>query len=130
MTNEPGVVLDASALLCLLNTERGHDRVAAVIQRSHMSAVNLAEVVARLAEHGLPEQVIRTAIGGLGVTIHHLDQSAAFHVGLLRPATKALGLSLGDRACLALAKHLGLAAFTADQGWSRAQIGVEVTVIR
>ena len=63
---------------------------------------------------------------------HHVDFNSelAYQVGLLRPLTKGAGLSLGDRACLALAQHLNLPALTADQAWKGLSLGIEVQVIR
>lgn len=124
------VVLDASALLALLLDEPGAPRVAALLPEAVISAVNLSEVVAKLAEHGMPEGAIRTAIDGLQLTVHGLDAAAAVQAGLLRPRTKALGLSLGDRACLALARALGRTAVTTERLWSSVDVGVDVEVIR
>lgn len=124
------VVLDASALLALLLDEPGAPRVAALLPEAVISAVNLSEVVAKLAEHGMPEGAIRTAIDGLQLTVHGFDAAAAVQAGLLRPRTKALGLSLGDRACLALARALGRTAVTTERLWSSVDVGVDVEVIR
>jgi len=124
------VVLDASALLALLQAEPGAARVATLLPDAAVSAVNLSEVVAKLAEHGMPAAAIRTALEGLNLGIHDFDEHAAVEAGLLRPSTKALGLSLGDRACLALARELGLPAVTTERVWASANVGVDVEVIR
>ena len=123
-------VLDASALLALLNAEPGAERVAACVPGAVVSAVNLAEVVGKLVETGMPVEDIRLALAGLGLQIADLDEGLAYDVGFLRPATRARGLSLGDRACLAQARKSGLPALTADRGWLALHLGVEVEGIR
>ena len=123
-------VLDASALLALLNAEPGAERVAACVPGGVISAVNLAEVVGKLAEAGMAVEDIRLALAGLALRIADLDEGLAYDVGLLRPSTRARGLSLGDRACLAQARKSGLPALTADRDWLPLDLGVEVEAIR
>ena len=124
------VVLDASALLAMLNGEPGSELVAAALPQAAISAINLSEVVAKLAEAGMPEGAIRDALQGLHFDIVSFDREYAYEAGLLRPSTRGVGLSLGDRGCLSLAKRLGVPAMTADRTWERLSIGAEVQVIR
>ena len=124
------VVLDASALLALVNGEPGADRVVKAIPGACLCAVNLAEVVGKLSDEGMPEAVLRTAIGGLGLRIVPFGEDLAWRTGLLRPVTRSLGLSLGDRACLTLAADLELPAMTADRTWSELDEGIQVEQIR
>jgi len=123
------VVLDASALLALLQDEPGGDRVLESLPGGLISSVNLSEVVAKLAELGMPESDIRLALS-LGLEVVPFDEALAFSAGALRPATRAAGLSLGDRACLALAQSRSLPALTTDRAWRDIDIDVEVEVIR
>ena len=124
-------VLDASAVLALLNRESGADRVAeAMLDEAVMSAVNLSEVVAKLAEFDRGEAEIQAVLDGLGIDIVDLDESGAYESGMLRPATRSAGLSFGDRACLALARRLGAPAMTADRVWGELDLGIAVTMIR
>ena len=123
-------VLDASALLALLQAERGAAAVAAVVRGSLVSAVNLCEVVGKLSEAGMPDAAIRAALDSLGLRVIPFDELQAYAAGVLRTATKSEGLSLGDRACLALARSMGAVAWTADTAWSRVSVGVAVNVIR
>ena len=88
------VVLDASALLCLLNDEPGADRVVDVLTRCIIGTANLAEVVSKLRDRGLPLDEVREALGGLHLDVRPLTPAQALMVGDLRPGTKALGLSL------------------------------------
>jgi ribonuclease VapC len=112
------VVLDASAVLALLQNEAGAERVADLLSGAAMSAVNLSEVVAKLTDHGMPADDVREALDGLPLDVHAFDREAAFAAGELRRITRGAGLSLGDRACLALAARLGAAALTADRAWA------------
>ena len=120
------VVLDASALLALLNAEKGAEVVQDLLPEAAISTVNLAEVVTRLSAVGMPDHEIRGTLALLGLEIMAFDEEQAFLAGLLEP----LGLSLGDRACLALAQATALKAVTADRAWEGLDIGVEITLIR
>lgn len=126
-------VLDASALLAYIKGEPGEERVAeAIAAGSIMSTVNLAEVVSKLANDGVSEDAIRRGFDVLrgGVEVFGVEDAVA--TGLLRPATRAAGLSLGDRACLALARSRGLPALTSDGPWLdvAGDLGVEVEAFR
>ncbi len=123
-------ILDASALLVLLNDEPGSKAVAESLPGAAVSAVNLSEVVAKLADRGMPLESIRSALDGLGLEVHPFGAESAFAAGNLRPATKSLGLSLGDRACLALGKSLSRTVLTADRRWKSLALGVKVQVLR
>lgn len=127
-----GYVLDASALLCLMNNESGADRVAAVLPRAVIGAVNLAEVATKLGELGADADEARALLAPLHLLVVPFDESAAFVAGALRTATRACGLSLGDRACLALAAQRGATAVTTDKAWQDASglDGVMVEMLR
>lgn len=124
------VVLDASALLCLLNDEPGADRVIEVLSRCVIGTTNLAEVVSKLRERGLSLDEVREALGGLHLDVRPLSPAQAFIIGDLRPATRSLGLSPGDRACLALAMDLQAALFTTDAALASVEVGIDITDIR
>jgi len=124
------IVLDASALLCLLNDEPGADRVAEVLTRSLIGATNLAEVVSKLRERGLSLDEVKEALGGLHLDVRPLTPGQAMLIGDLRPATRPLGLSLGDRACLALAIELEAELYTTDAALTKADVAITATNIR
>jgi PIN domain nuclease of toxin-antitoxin system len=124
------VVLDASALLALLNQEPGRQKVEEVIPGAAISAVNLSEVIAKLSEAGVPEEPLRTALDSAGLEVHSFDVESAYLAGSLRVRTRKLGLSFGDRACIALGHQLGAPVLTADRSWKELDAGVEVRVIR
>ena len=121
-------VLDASAVLCLLKGDIGADRVIDALPRSTISAVNLSEVYAKLADTGGSEEKIAHAIGVLHLKIEAFDGQQAKVAGMLRPATKALGLSFGDRACLAVARVRTATALTTDSVWAELPEGLGISV--
>jgi len=124
-------VLDASALLVLLKGEAGSERVIeALMDGAAIGAVNFSEVVAKLREGGMLEEAIHESLDSLELDIVEFDTEFAYQAGLLRPLTKSAGLSLGDRACLALAQNLNLPALTADRAWDGLSLGIRVQVIR
>jgi ribonuclease VapC len=123
-------VLDASAVLALLNQEPGADLVQEMLSQAVISTVNLTEVVTRLTAKGMPETEIRDVLSLLGLTSVPFDQESAIQSGLLYTATHASGLSSGDRACLTLARNMNAIAFTADRAWQSLDIGVQVRLIR
>ncbi len=124
------IVLDASASLALLNAEPGAEVVAEAIPGAAISAVNLSEVVAKLADAGMPERAIRSSLQPLGLEVIPFDNDQAYRAGLLRASTKDAGLSLGDRVCLGLALITKLPVLTADRTWLELHVGVKVKAIR
>jgi PIN domain nuclease of toxin-antitoxin system len=126
----PLAVLDTSAFLALFKGEQGADKVAAVMHDCVMSSVNAAEVHSKLADWGMPAVARDQAFAAIPATIVDFDTAQARLSGELRSASRQLGLSLGDRACLALAARTGLAALTSDQAWGRLGAGVKVELIR
>jgi PIN domain nuclease of toxin-antitoxin system len=124
------IVLDASALLALLNGERGADVVYAALEASIMSAVNLAEVLSKVVERGGTATAAMSDIQSLGIAIEPFDEGQALVAAELRRLTAAGGLSIGDRACLALAAMKGADVMTADRVWASLPHGVKVNLIR
>jgi PIN domain nuclease of toxin-antitoxin system len=130
LSDEP-IVLDTSALLALLQNEPGAGAVAEALPHAIMSAVNLSEVVAKLTERGVPAKDLREALDGLAIDIRAFDEHDAYLAGALRTETRDLGLSFGNRACLALAMKLGMPALTADRAWASLALDrLVVSVIR
>ena len=123
-------VLDASALLALLNAEKGADLVQSLLPQCVISTVNLAEIVTRLSAAGMPGDQLRDALAYLGLEIIPFEEEQAFQAGLFYVQTQPFGLSLGDRACLALARTTGATALTSDRAWKDLEIGVEIRLIR
>jgi PIN domain nuclease of toxin-antitoxin system len=125
-----GVVLDASAVIAFLKGEKGAEAVRAALPGAILSAVNYAEVGSHLASAGLPPTHIAALLGATRVAVEPFDDVQALEVARLRPLTRGLGLSLGDRACLALARLRGLPALTTEQSWTHLDLEIEVRLIR
>jgi PIN domain nuclease of toxin-antitoxin system len=123
-------VLDASAVLALLANERGTEQVRAALGSAVMSAVNLAEVLTKLGDRGVTEAEQRLIRMSLDIEVRSFDENAAWHASSLRGRTRSHGLSIGDRACLALGIEEGLPVLTADRAWSKLDVGVEVRALR
>jgi PIN domain nuclease of toxin-antitoxin system len=123
-------VLDASAVLAVLNGEPGEKKVVPLLAESAISTMNLTEVAAKLLEAGMDEKSAQLAVAVLGIgEIVEFTEDLAWEAARLRPLTKQYGLSLGDRACLALAIKLKVSAITADKEWSKLKL-CRVIVIR
>jgi ribonuclease VapC len=123
-------VLDSSAILALLQEEPGHETVAGALDEAAVSAVNVAEVASKLADRGMRQEAVRAQIRSLGAKIIAFDDAQSYRVGELRNATRSVGLSIGDRACLGLALLEGAAAITADRAWAGLELGIEIRLIR
>jgi PIN domain nuclease of toxin-antitoxin system len=122
-------VLDASVLLAHMSGERGSEAFPELAEDALLSAVNLAEIFTKLIEWDLTEFEAST-VYRYGFHVVPFDRELAYQTGLLRPVTRVLGLSLGDRACLALAQREGLPVLTTDRNWNKLNIGVEIKVLR
>ncbi len=131
----PTSVLDASALLALMREEEGADRVAKALEgRSLIGAVNWAEVLSRIVQSGGdPIEVASCALpyGDAGLLdLVVFDDEQARETARLRRSTRPLGLSLADRAALALARLRGLPVLTTDRAWRSLRLGIKIEVIR
>lgn len=127
---DAGAVLDASALLAVLNDEPGADIVAKHLSAAVVSTVNLTEVASKLVDVGMPPDEARAVLSSIGLEAIAFDEDQAHLAASLRPDTRRAGLSLGDRACLALALTLGRPAVTTDRAWERVKLGVTVVLAR
>jgi ribonuclease VapC len=123
-------VLDASAFLALIRGERGADAVVACLSRAVISAVNQAEVQTKLVSAGLEEGDAWWHIAEANCPSAPFDEKQARIAGGLVRITKAYGLSLGDRACLALALERKATVYTTDRAWKSLRLGIDVEVIR
>jgi ribonuclease VapC len=123
-------ILDASAILALLNKENGSEIVAGKINDSVVSSVNLSEVVAKLNDYSIPEKDIKKIISKLNLNVVPFDEEMAIKTGLLRSATKHKGLSLGDRACIATGLSLDLIIISTDKVWKQLEVEAKFEIIR
>lgn len=122
-------VLDASVILAIAKSERIDESAHALVDGGVMSAVNVAEVYTKLSDLGLTVTSVERLLGVLA-RIEPFSLHQAKLTGELRASTRHVGLSLGDRACLALAIELGGIAYTTEERWSRADVGCEVRLLR
>lgn len=125
------IVLDASALLAVLNREPGADKLGPELLNSAASStVNLAEVQIKLVDRGLsPDDAWAATLSTVREAIPFTAQQAKTASDLIAQ-TRPLGLSLGDRACLALGLELKVPVYTADRSWKNLKLGVKIHVIR
>ena len=124
------LVLDASAVLAVMFAEKGADTVIPRLPGALLSCVNLAEVTSRALDNGKPLEDTIREIARLPLRLINYDAGQAHITASLRPTTKALGLSLGDRACLALALARQAPVLTGDRDWRKLQLGVEIILFR
>ena len=126
-------VLDASALLAYLRAEPGAERVlAAIAAGTTMTTLNFGEVAGWFVRQGADEAYVRSLRARLVFPLVPFDDDLAIRAALLLPATRSAGLSLGDRACLALASRSSVPALTADRAWAGVAdaVGISVDLIR
>lgn len=124
------IILDASTVLALLNKEPGADLVQQHLPNAKISSVNLAEVITRLNLVGMPTTEIQETLRLLSLDVIPFDEEQALQTGILASQTKLSGLSLGDRACLALGILTNSPVLTADQAWLQISLPIEVLGIR
>lgn len=125
-----GAVLDASAVLALYFGEPGFAEVESQLPGALLSSVNYTEVVGKCLDRGESFEATLRNIATFGVDVVVYDAALARRAGQLRPLTKRLGLSLADRACLALAEREGLPVLTADRSWKSLALDVDIRLIR
>lgn len=123
-------VLDASAVLALYLDEPGADLVEPMIAGSLLSSVNYTEVIGRVLDRGRSFDHVLMSLTRMAVTVVAYDMALARRAGEFRNVTRPFGLSVGDRACLALAERERLPAYTADRMWARFDLGIEIRLIR
>lgn len=123
-------VLDASAVLAVLNQEAGSEKVVRLLSESAINAANYCEVLGKLVDAGVPEKAARESLDLLGIELVDLDQELACIAAGLRPKTRAHGLSLGDRCCLALGLARRHPVITADRSWADLNLGLKIALIR
>jgi ribonuclease VapC len=123
-------VLDASALLCLLFDEPGADPVERVLHSACISAANYTEVISKLVDRGQPAEEAIADLRELDLEVVPFDRAQGEAAGSLRSATRQAGLSLGDRACLALSLSRGAVALTTDRSWAGLNLNIPIEVVR
>ncbi len=110
--------------------EPGAQLVEARFSDACISAANLSEVIAKLSERGVPDDALQESLADLDLDVRAFDLVQALRAGALRNGTKSSGLSLGDRACLALASELNAVALTTDIAWTNLELDVAIELAR
>lgn len=123
-------VLDTSALLAWLRDEPGADEVGPLLPDAIMSAANWSETQQKLLQHGVDADRVTSRLRTLGLGVEPLTEADAVTAANLWASTRAAGLSLGDRCCLALGARLELTTVTADTAWADLDIDITVQLIR
>jgi len=123
-------VLDSSVVLAAMLGEMTTEEADPWFFSACISAVNYAEVVTKLLDRGMSPEEVEESLLDMDLDVRAFDKPLAHKAGLFRGQTRGLGLSLGDRACLALAAQLDLPAATGDKAWAKLDIGIEIELIR
>jgi ribonuclease VapC len=124
------VVLDSSAILAIIFQEPGAEKVLDLLDGGLLSSVNLAEAHAVLLLRGIPPDLIGGRLEEMGCEACIFAEEQAHIAGALVAQTHPYGLSLGDRACLALALERKATAYTADRSWKNLNLGIAIEAIR
>jgi ribonuclease VapC len=124
------VVLDASAVLALIQNEPGSVKLRGAMGAALLSSVNLCEIHSKLILKGLAATESWNRIEALQCDVRAFTADQGKLAAELIPATRPFGLSLGDRACLALAMERKAKVYTADRNWKNLSLGIEIEVIR
>lgn len=124
------VVLDASAVLAILQGEHGAEAVIPLLTDARLSAVNYSEIISKLIDRNVNIDDAVSVLDKMGINVIDFDVDLAIRAGVLRTVTKNKGISLADRACLALAERDGLPAVTSDRRWASLDLSVEVRLFR
>ena len=125
-----GVVLDASAVLAFVYAEDGAEDVEQLLEAATISTVNWSETLTKILAQGGDPDRLGGQVLALGPQIEPFTSADAEYAAKLYPLTSTRGLSLGDRACLAVAKRLEATVVTADQAWAELNHGIEVRLVR
>lgn len=123
------VVLDATAILAVLFNEPGSDAILPLLQHAAVSTVNLAEVHAQLLRRGVNADLAWKSLQQLGVEVCLFDAGQARLAGELATTSRGTPLSLGDRACLALALQRKATVYTTNAAWRKLGLEIEVETI-
>lgn len=123
-------VIDAAAMLAVLLNERGGEQVIPVLNGGAMSAINVSECCSRAVERGSDADEVIRLVQSFDVGIVPFGLAEARRAADLRPRTRHVGASLGDRACLDLAATFRLPLYTSDRRLAQLDLGIEIRLIR
>ncbi len=124
------IVFDSSVVIAILKQEPGFSTAESSISDALISTVNMSEVATYLARNSVPKDTIQEVLASFPIQVVPFEESLAIQTGCLYSSCKHLGLSLGDRACLALALSRKMPVLTADRVWSKLDLGISIQVLR
>ncbi len=126
----PVIVLDASAVLAFLQEEPGADVVGQALESMDciVTAANHSEIIAKALDRGMALEAIEGVLAELGYAVEDIKAGDGLRAGAMRPQTRASGLSLGDRLCLAVATRLQAPVLTADRPWLALATGLDLDI--
>jgi PIN domain nuclease of toxin-antitoxin system len=124
------IVVDASIILAAVLQEPGHEVIFQLAKPPLISAVNLAEARSKMVDKGYPQEGIDESLAMFRLSVVAFDDKQAVVAAELRRTTRSHGLSLGDRACLALALSQDAVALTTDRAWQGIDLPVQVELVR
>jgi len=124
MQTKNKVLFDSSALFALIRMESGYEQLEGLLASSCISAVNLSEIVTRLAELGIADTEIKEIVDEVIPEILPFTHKAGFLSGILMIKAKELGidLSLGDIACIATGIINNMVVYTTNPVWQELQL--------
>lgn len=124
------MVLDASAILAYVHNETGSEVVGSAIDGGLVSTVNWSEVLQKAIQLDIDTIGMRDDFASIGLQFVAFDIAQAEIAGAIWSQTRHYGLSLADRACLALAMHQQVAVLTADRAWGHLDLDVDIQMLR
>ena len=124
------IVFDSSVVIAILKQEQGFELAESSLSNALISTVNFSEVATYLARNSVPNDTIQEVLESFPIQVVPFDKSLALQTGFLYSSCKHLGLSLGDRACLAIAMSRKLPVLTADKVWAKLDLGIQIQVLR
>ena len=124
------IVFDSSVVIAILKQSPGFSTAESSISDALISTVNMSEVATYLARNSVPKDTIQEVLASFPIQVVPFEESLAIQTGCLYSSCKHLGLSLGDRACLALAMSRKMPVLTADRVWSKLDLGISIQVLR
>lgn len=124
------IVLDASALIASINEEKGAEKIDNHLPNAMISSVNLTEVASYHVRKGMPMDEFSELLKDLSLNVIEYNEEQALLAAALLPKTSPRGLSLGDRACIALAMTQNLPVLTSDKAWKLLDLDVKIEVFR
>lgn len=129
-TENAGYVLDSSALIALVHGEPGSEVVREVLGESVVSAVNLTETITKLIRQGGEPRLVERYVRGLSLEVVPWSEELSWAGRDLCQLAWTHGISLADRVCLTLARHLGITAMTSDAEWPKLGVNVRIALFR